>query len=219
MLRVLCPTCWTVRAASLQSVTDNYEVLLVWREALDDSLDGEMRTHIVGVDTQMMKFIFLFGVCLGSLILRHSDNLSKSLKHKMLSAAEGQRIPKLTVSVIQKLHSDELFADFYQKVIKKHTRFGVADPCVPRKRRAPQHFEVGSSKGDFHVTPKDHYRQIYYEAIDYVVEDIHDRFNLPDYSIYRTLEELVVKVLKVKLTMLSLTMSAISTKVICLRLS
>ena len=26
--RVLCPTRWTVRAASLQSVLDNYEVLL-----------------------------------------------------------------------------------------------------------------------------------------------------------------------------------------------
>ena len=34
--RVLCPTRWTVRGLSLQSVLDNYEVLLqVWHEALD----------------------------------------------------------------------------------------------------------------------------------------------------------------------------------------
>ena len=60
--RVLCPTLWNVRAASQQSVIDNYEVLLlVWQEALVGSLDGEMRAHIIGVETQMMKFNFLFG--------------------------------------------------------------------------------------------------------------------------------------------------------------
>ena len=33
-IRVLCPTRWTVRAASVQSVLDNYEVLLeVWEES------------------------------------------------------------------------------------------------------------------------------------------------------------------------------------------
>ena len=77
------------------------------------SLDGEMRARIFGVETQMMKFNFLFGVCLGSRILCHSDNLSKTLQHKTLSAAEGQRIAKLTVSVLQKIRSDELFAAFY----------------------------------------------------------------------------------------------------------
>ena len=194
---VLCPTRWTVRAASLQSVIDNYEVLLlVWQEALDGSLDGEMRARIIGVETQMMKFDFLFGVCLGSLILRHSDNLSKTLQHKTLSAAEGQRIAKLTISVLQKMRTDEQFALFYQRVIQEQTRFGVADPCLPRKRRAPQRFEVGSSTGTFHVTPEAYYRQIYYGALDHVVEAIHDRFNQPGYSTYRNLEELVLKACK-----------------------
>ena len=45
-----------------------------------------------------MKFDFFFGVSLGALILRHSDNLSKSLRHKTLSAAEGQHIAKLTLT-------------------------------------------------------------------------------------------------------------------------
>ena len=44
--RVLCPTRWTVRAASLQSVLDNYEVLFcVWSDALSSKLDGEMRAR------------------------------------------------------------------------------------------------------------------------------------------------------------------------------
>ena len=35
-IRVLCPTRWTVRAASLKSILDNFAVLLkVWEESLE----------------------------------------------------------------------------------------------------------------------------------------------------------------------------------------
>lgn len=63
--RVLHPTRWTVRAASLQSVLDNYKVLLgVWNDTLSLKLDGEMRAWIIGVDMQVHTFDFLFGVSL-----------------------------------------------------------------------------------------------------------------------------------------------------------
>ena len=114
----------------------------------------------------------------------------------MLSAAKGQRIAKLTISVLQKIRSDKLFAVFYQRVIQDQIRFGVADQCLPRQRRAPQHFEVGSSTSNVYVTPEAHYRQIYYGVIDYVVEATHDRFDQPIYSTYWNLEELVVKAYK-----------------------
>ena len=54
---------------------NNYEVLLgVWKEA--GHLDSEIRARVIGVEAQMLTFDFLFGVSLGSLILRHSDNRS-----------------------------------------------------------------------------------------------------------------------------------------------
>ena len=156
--RILCPTCWTVGAASLRSVIGNYQVLLqVWQEALDGTLDGEMRARITGVETQMMKLDFFFGVSLGSLILCHSDNLSKSLQYATLSAAEGQHIAKLTLSVLKKMHCDEQFAAFYQLVTQRQTQLGISDPSLPRRRQAPQHLQVGSSSGDHHVTPEAHY--------------------------------------------------------------
>jgi hypothetical protein len=91
-----------VRAASLQSVLDNYEVLLgVWSDALSSRLDGDMRARIIGVDTQMHTFDFLFGVSLGNLLLCHTDNLSKNLQKKSLSAVEGQRLACLTLDVLK----------------------------------------------------------------------------------------------------------------------
>ena len=37
----------------------------------------------------MEKFEFLFGVVLGARILKHTDNLSKTLQSPSLTAAEG----------------------------------------------------------------------------------------------------------------------------------
>ena len=191
--QTLCPTRWTVRAASLKSVNDNYEVLLeVWEEAQRDHLDGEMKTRIVGVETVMHKFDFLFGVLLGELILRHSDNLSKTLQQKTFSAAEGQQVARLTVEVLQSLQDTERFSAFYSRALQEQIRFGVSDPSLPRKRHATAHFDNGSSTGYFHPTAEDHYRQIFFEAIDHVIQAICSRFDQPGYGIYKNLEALIL---------------------------
>ena len=64
--RVLCPTHWTVRAASLTSMINNYEVLLgVFEEAQRGQLDDEMKARIIGVETQMHHLIS----CMACLLL------------------------------------------------------------------------------------------------------------------------------------------------------
>ena len=218
--RVLCPTRWTVRGLSLQSVLDNYEVLLsVWEEALDGSLESEMRARIIGVEAQMLKFEFLFGVRLGALILHHSDNLSSTLQHKNMSAAEGQRLAQLPLSVLKKMRCDGDFSAFYQLVLRDQSCVGISAPCLPRKCRAPQCYEVGSSAGSFHESPEVHYQQIYFGALDHAIEAIHDRFDQPGYRIYQNLEQLIVKASKGNHTMMSWMKSADSMVVICPEIS
>ena len=51
----------------------------VWEEVLSDSLDGEMHARSVDVETQKVAFEFLFGLSPGLLLVRHTNNLSKSL--------------------------------------------------------------------------------------------------------------------------------------------
>ena len=95
--RVLCPTRWTVRAISMESILNNYEVLLfLWEKSLADRLDSDMHARILGVQRQMMTFDFLFGVLIGSVLLWHTDNLSVTLQHKSMSDAQGQRMASLT---------------------------------------------------------------------------------------------------------------------------
>ncbi len=78
--RALCPTRWTVRAASFKSVIDNYTVLQeLWVVAQDSVSDPSIKARIIGVEHQFHTFKFFFGVFLGNLLLQHSDNLSKTL--------------------------------------------------------------------------------------------------------------------------------------------
>ena len=85
-IRILCPTRWTIRADSLASILSNYAVLQeLWDESVDFVRDSETIARINGVASQMSKFSFLFGVVLGEMILRYTDNLSKTLQHKDFS--------------------------------------------------------------------------------------------------------------------------------------
>ena len=79
--RVLCRARWTVRADSLQSVIDNYtalqELLAVSQDAVTDP---SVKARIIGVEHQFKTFQFFFGVFLGNLLLKHSDNLRNHQK-------------------------------------------------------------------------------------------------------------------------------------------
>jgi len=82
---------------------------------------------------------------------------------------------------------------FWEKVTQRASSLGINDPQLPRCRKRPRRYDDGISEGDFHITPKACFRQRYYEAIDVVLGCIENR---PGYSIYSTLETLLVKACK-----------------------
>ena len=58
---------------------DNFVVLRkLWQEALEIVSDSEMRAKISGVALMTERFDFFFGICLGEVLFRHIDNLSKA---------------------------------------------------------------------------------------------------------------------------------------------
>ena len=79
-VRVLCPTCWTVKAATFSSIFENYNALqMTWETALEDTTDSEVKSRIVGVQAKMESFNFIFCLHLGILTFGHTDNLSSCL--------------------------------------------------------------------------------------------------------------------------------------------
>ena len=193
-IRILCPTRWTVKANSLASIIGNYEVLqCTWEEAVLVTKDTESKARIRGVSAQMKTFNFVYGAILGEMILRHADNLSSTLQHKSMSAAEGQHVALMTVQTMKSIRTDESFDSFWSKVNRFIEDHDISKPELPRQRKRPRRYEEGSCDGDFHESPKEYFKQHYFEAVDLIINCILNRFDQPGYKIYSSLESLLMK--------------------------
>jgi hypothetical protein len=120
------------------------------------------------------------------------DNLSRSLQSKTISACEGQRLVSITLTTLEKIRSDDCFDLFWDYIEVKRSSVTVAPPALPRRRKAPRRFEIGEATPDYPTTAEDHYRRIYFEAIDLVVGCIKDRFNQKGYVMLQKLETLLI---------------------------
>ncbi|XP_065891716.1 zinc finger MYM-type protein 1-like [Dysidea avara] len=114
-IRTLCLTRWTVRAESMKSIVANYtNILSLWEEALECTSETEMKARIQGFSSQMDTFKFYFSLILAEMILRHTDNLSKSLQNPELASTQAYEIAMLTVKTLQSIHIEANFDLFWE---------------------------------------------------------------------------------------------------------
>ena len=197
--RTLCPTRWTVKADSLCSVINDYSVFQeFWEKARDIISDSETRARIAGVEAYMSKFEYIFDLVLGECVLRHTDNLSKTLQSPKLNASEGQRIAELTCLTVERIRTNECFDEFWEKVLQLARKHGINEPTLPRKSKVPARYEVGSEDGHFHDFPKMLFQHNYFEVLDFVVNFVRQQFNQPDYAVYKHLVDLLLKAARCK---------------------
>ncbi len=78
-----------------------------------------MKARINGVASQMKTFDYYFGICLGHLILKHSDNLSRALQKSDISASEGQEVASMTLKVLKSIRSDDMFKLLWERFVKR----------------------------------------------------------------------------------------------------
>ncbi len=70
-----------------------------------------------------------------------------------------------------------------KKVIGMSQQLDVEEPRLSRRRKIPRLHDDGHAEPDFPTTPEEHYRGIYYEALDLLIQGIEDRFNQSGYHI------------------------------------
>ena len=96
----------------------------------------------------------------------------------------------MTTKTLQSMRS-EMFKLFWQKIVMQANALDIEEPTLPRVRKAPRRYEVGSSSGVSPLSPEDHYRTIYYETLDTVIGCIGDRFKQEGYQMYSKLEQML----------------------------
>ena len=71
------------------------------------------------------------------MLFRHSDNLSKTLQIKDISATEGQHVAAMVKVTLQSICNESSFSGFWQVVTAKAKKLSVSNPSLPRRRKRP----------------------------------------------------------------------------------
>ena len=116
--RTLFPTRWTVRGCSLESILENYSAFeMLWEEVKETSSDSETRARVTGVQATMETFEYLFGLSLGERILKHTNNLSRTIENPSLTAFEAQDLAKKTIQTLLRIRNDEAYDLFWKRML------------------------------------------------------------------------------------------------------
>ena len=153
-------------------------------------MDTEMKARIQGMSAQMKKIEFFFGVWLGLLILRHTNNLSRTEQKGDTSAAEGQEVVSLTLTTLKSICSDASFDLFWQRVCASAEEVDVDKPILPRRRKLPHRLDDGAAP-TIHATVEEHYHVKCFEAVDLITSCVSNRFDQPGYKTYAKVQNLL----------------------------
>lgn len=113
-LRMLCPTRWTVRHSSIQSILRNYEILLSTLEEVEKGHD-DYAAKASGLHYKMERFDTFFSLKLSYLIFSATEQLSTNLQSKDITIQEAIKGATLLSSYLKSIRSEEKFNDFYDK--------------------------------------------------------------------------------------------------------
>ena len=117
-LKSLCPTCWTVRNAAIQSLLDNCQVLCEALGQINQEGRDEYAYTAVGMLSLMEKLATFFEVMLSQLLFAGMDQLSITLQHKDLSIQEAVSASKLAVLYLERQTTEQAFEKFYSKAVQ-----------------------------------------------------------------------------------------------------
>ena len=94
--------------------------------SLKQKVDLEMRgDRINGVQAQMVKFENFVGINILKILLRHNDNVSKTIQSPKITASVGVKLSNVTVKTLIVLSSDRLFNNLWEKLIKETNTLGI----------------------------------------------------------------------------------------------
>ena len=113
----------------------------------------------------MVKFNFFLRVELGRKTLNMTDNLSRLLQIKTISAHEGQTLVKTTLSTLLKMRTEMNFTLFWKYVECRRSSIEVSSPTLHRKRKIPRRYETDGNTPEHPTTVEEHYSIILFSSI------------------------------------------------------
>jgi Domain of unknown function (DUF4371) len=191
-LRPLCPTRWTVRVKSIQSLLDNYEALCSALEEAASRSTDDSSAKASGFLKRLETFETYFGLRASLAVLEHAEGCNTFLQSTNISVADAKQSAMKTADVIESMRSESQFGLLYAECEKKAVDLDLAPAVLPRIRRAPKRYDSGAEAVQFE-TPAQMFRQQFFELVDHAKNSIRRRFDQPGMEFACLMETVLVQ--------------------------
>ena len=159
------------KTEALNAVISQYEVIMVTMEEVHATTRDDYGLKACGILASLEKFETLFGLRLGHLLFSAAEETSTVLQGKDTSVQEAVR---LTQSYYKRQRDNSSFDHFYESTVNLALKLQINEPALPRQRRIPA--RLGGSQPHIFTSPKAMLQQVYFEALDLLIEELTDRF-------------------------------------------
>ena len=188
-LRTLCPTRWTVRHTSINSILLNYNTFLETLEEVQKGND-EYAAKASGLHARMELFDTYFGLKLAHLVFSAAEQFSTNLQAENITIQEATRGAELLVSHLQTLRTEAKFNRFYEQVVIESSTL-TEEPKLPRNQKVPKRYDQGEPSHQY-LVPKDKYRHTYFETLELAFGEVARRFEQSDLAKIKDIEKLLL---------------------------
>ena len=113
-------------------------------------------------------FHFFLCLMLAERLLKHCDNLSKTMQSSAIPAVEAS---ELCVAVLQKMRGDSEFDLFWSLVVQTQKQLHMEDPALQQQRKRPRRYEDACEEHSF-SHPQLYYKIVYFLCLDTAISTI-----------------------------------------------
>ena len=136
-LRPLCPTRWTFRTASLRSVVENYEHVMITLEEVSSESSGEHARREGEILALMGQFETLMGLHMAIKTFSIAKDLSRGLQSASATVGETQDAVGKVCERYGSMQTNESFSKMFWEAERDAEKLGIEGPKIPRKRKFP----------------------------------------------------------------------------------
>ena len=163
-IKPLCPTRWTVRTSAIESILTNYNVLCDVLDEINREGRDEYAAKAGGYLNQLEKLYTYFGFKLSHLLFSATEQLSITLQG-INTIHEAVQASKLALNYLEKQRIEESFEVFMIYCLKPQKILPMSQPFHGIENVVNELMMVSQSIHRFE-SPKDYFKQMYFEAID-----------------------------------------------------
>ena len=189
-LRMLCPTRWTIRHTSIDSVVCNYQILQTALEEIHQGHD-EYAAKASGLMARMEQFDTFFALKLAHLLFSAAEQFSIIMQAKDITIQEAINGAKLLTTHLKSLRNEAKFDFFYDRVCQDCRNF-TEEPRLPHPRNIPRRLHEGTATHQYQ-NPKERYRHAYFETLELAAGEVERRFDQADLNTIKEIEVLLLK--------------------------